>query len=130
MDIPAIGNPFEEKGYGQLCLCMVKLVRFEKEQVTHGLGQYRCHGLTLLGSIDLAVTSLLANQLIASESGRTHDQRLCAAGQSEFFVYKCLVSPDIYFTVLYCCRQLTVVPAIFVFRLVDSILSSSLHIVH
>ena len=78
--------------------------------------------------IDIAVTSLLANQPLASESERPRDQCL-RAGQSAFFVR---VTHPQTFSSLYCCRQLTVsivISAIFVIRLVDSILSGSLHIV-
>ena len=48
---------------------------------------YWCHGLSLQRN-DLAitsVTSLLANQPVASESERARDQ-VPSAGQSEFFV--------------------------------------------
>ena len=70
--------------------------------------------------IDLAVTSLLANQPIASESKRARDR-----------CQRTAVTPQV--NLSFRSRQLTVsvvVSAIFVFRLVDSILSSSLHIVH
>ena len=39
---------------------------------------YQFHGLSILGSIDLAVTSLLANRPVASESGSARDQCLKA----------------------------------------------------
>ena len=77
--------------------------------------------------IELAITSLLANQPVASESERGHDQ--C---QSAAVTHGCRVSRHlIHFIAID--RALTisiVVSAIAVFRLVDNLMPSRLQIVH
>ena len=80
--------------------------------------------------IDLAVTSLLANQLVAlvSEHARHQWQRADVPGRS-MSVFRYVQT----FNLLYCYRQVAVSKvgsAIAVFRLVDNIMLSRLQIVH
>ena len=83
--------------------------------------------------IDLAITSLWANQPVASESERARDQcqraAVTPAGQSQFFVpVSCLQT-----YLLFCEIQLTVsivVSVIAVFRLVDNFMHSRRQIIH